>query len=106
MFLALFTATLNNQRNLKILAPSESLNGLTIGALYDDFTNTSETDRSIWAVLGLFNKFIPKHNKVYRNIGKEIEEGIGEYIADVKSGVFPAESNTFGGVTEEDLKDL
>ena len=57
-------------------------------------------------MLGLFNKFMPKHNKVYRNIGKEIEEGIGEYIADVKSGVFPAESNTFGGVTEEDLKDL
>ena len=27
-----------NQRNLKILAPAESLNGLTIGALYDDFT--------------------------------------------------------------------
>lgn len=39
-----------NQRNLKILAPAESLNGLTIGALYDDFTNTNETDCFIWAV--------------------------------------------------------
>lgn len=40
----------DNQRNLKILAPAESLNGLTIGALYDDFTDTNETDRFIWAV--------------------------------------------------------
>lgn len=40
----------DNQRNLKILAPSESLNGLTIGALYDDFTDTNETDHFIWAV--------------------------------------------------------
>lgn len=39
-----------NQRNLKILAPAESLNGLTIGALYDDFTNPNETARFIWAV--------------------------------------------------------
>lgn len=39
-----------NQRNLKILAPAESLNGLTIGALYDDFTNVNETDRFIFAV--------------------------------------------------------
>ena len=40
----------NNQRNLKILAPAESLNGLTIGALYDDFSNTNETDHLILAV--------------------------------------------------------
>lgn len=40
----------NNQRNLKILAPAESLNGLTIGALYDDFTNINESERFIWAV--------------------------------------------------------
>lgn len=40
----------DNQRNLKILAPSESLNGLTIGALYDDFTDTNETEHFIWAV--------------------------------------------------------
>ena len=32
----------NNQWNLKILSPSESLNGLTIGALYDDFTSPAE----------------------------------------------------------------
>lgn len=39
-----------NQRNLKILAPAESINSLTIGALYDDFTNANETARFIWAV--------------------------------------------------------
>lgn len=30
--------------------PSESLNGLTIGALYDDFTSPAENSRCIWAV--------------------------------------------------------
>lgn len=40
----------DNQRNLKILSPAESLNGLTIGALYDDYTDAKETDRVIWAV--------------------------------------------------------
>ena len=40
----------NNQWNLKILSPSESLNGSTIGALYDDFTSPAENSRCIWAV--------------------------------------------------------
>ena len=39
-----------NQRNLKVLAPAESLNSLTIGALYDDYTNPTENERFIWAV--------------------------------------------------------
>lgn len=40
----------NNQRNHRVLAPAESLNALTIGALYDDFTDVDETARGIWAV--------------------------------------------------------
>lgn len=39
-----------NQRNLRVLAPAESINGLTIGALYDDFSDARETNRTIWAV--------------------------------------------------------
>lgn len=57
-------------------------------------------------MLGMFDKFVPKFVKVYRNIGNEITEGIKEYISDVKSTVFPAEEHTYGGVTEEELKDL
>lgn len=39
-----------NQRNLKILSPAENLNGLTIGALYDDFTEVNENEHCIWAI--------------------------------------------------------
>lgn len=57
-------------------------------------------------MLGMFDKFVPKFVKVYKNIGSEITEGIKEYISDVKSTAFPAAEHTYGGVTEEDLKDL
>ena len=57
-------------------------------------------------LLGLFDKFVPKFVKVYKEIGSEIAAGIGQYIAEVKSGAFPEEAHAFGGVTKEDLKDL
>ena len=57
-------------------------------------------------MLGMFDKFVPKFVKVYKSIGNEITEGIKEYIYDVKSTAFPAAEHTYGGVTEEDLKDL
>ena len=57
-------------------------------------------------MLGMFDKFVPKFVKVYKSIGNEITEGIKEYIDDVKSTAFPAAEHTYGGVTDEDLKDL
>ncbi len=57
-------------------------------------------------LLGLFDKFLPKFVKQYKQIGDEIVDGVKEYISDVKSGVFPEEKHSFGGVTKEDLKDL
>lgn len=57
-------------------------------------------------LLGMFDKFVPKFVKVFRHIGEEIVGGIGEYIAEVKDGTFPAVEHTYKGVTEEDLKDL
>lgn len=62
------SAIKDNQRNLKILAPSESLNGLTIGALYDDFTDANETDRFIWAVDSGLPSPISAIGKGYRSI--------------------------------------
>lgn len=58
----------DNQRNLKVLAPAESLNGLTIGALYDDFTNPEESDRLIWAVERGMPSPISAYGKGYRSI--------------------------------------
>ena len=57
-----------NQRNLKVLAPAESLNGLTIGALYDDFSNANETARFIWAVDRGMPSPISAIGKGYRSV--------------------------------------
>ena len=46
----IFQAIANNRRNMKILSPAENINGLTIGALYDDYCNNTENDRFIYAV--------------------------------------------------------
>lgn len=57
-----------NQRNLKVLAPAESLNGLTIGALYDDFSTITENDRFILAVEKGMPSPISAVGKGYRSI--------------------------------------
>lgn len=58
----------DNQRNLKVLAPAESMNGLTIGALYDDFTNPMESERLIWAVEKGMISPISAYGKGYRSM--------------------------------------
>lgn len=45
-----FSALKDHQRNLKVLSPAESINSLTVGAIYDDFCNVLESDRFIFAV--------------------------------------------------------
>jgi 3-methyl-2-oxobutanoate hydroxymethyltransferase len=57
-------------------------------------------------MMGLFEKFVPKFVKQYRNLGPEIIKAMEEYKSDVKIGAFPEEKHVFGGVTEEELKRL
>ncbi len=57
-------------------------------------------------MMGLFEKFLPKFVKQYMNLSPEIVKGLEEFKADVKSGAFPEEVHTFGGVTDEELKRL
>ena len=38
----------------------------------------------------------PKHARVYRDLHKIIDEGLREYVADVKTGRFPNDSESFG----------
>lgn len=57
-------------------------------------------------MMGLFDKFLPKFVKQYRKLGDEIVNGLIEYKNEVKSGEFPEESHTFGGVKQEELKRL
>lgn len=57
-------------------------------------------------MVGLFEKFIPKFVKQYMNLAPEIVKGLQTFKEEVKSGTFPEEKHTFGGVTEEELKRL
>lgn len=45
-----FDAIKDHQRNMKVLSPAESINSLTVGAIYDDLCTTVETDQFIYAV--------------------------------------------------------
>lgn len=45
-----FDTIKDHQRNMKVLSPAESINSLTVGAIYDDFCTTVESDRFIYAV--------------------------------------------------------
>lgn len=63
-----FECISKNQRNLKVLSPAENINGLTIGALYDDFCDISENNRAIYAVQKGLPSPISSFGKGYRSI--------------------------------------
>ncbi|HEY5639894.1 MAG TPA: 3-methyl-2-oxobutanoate hydroxymethyltransferase [Dehalococcoidia bacterium] len=46
-------------------------------------------------LLGLFSDFVPKHAKRYANLGPTIVEALKAYAADVRSGAFPTEKESF-----------
>jgi 3-methyl-2-oxobutanoate hydroxymethyltransferase len=53
-------------------------------------------------LLGLYDRFVPKHTRQYAQLGRTITDAIAAYAADVRSGVFPAEENTFHEPSLED----
>lgn len=57
-----------NQRNIKVLSPAENINGLTIGALYDDYCDIEENNRAIFAVQKGLPSPISSYGKGYRSI--------------------------------------
>lgn len=57
-------------------------------------------------MLGLFEKFVPKFVKQYKNLSVDIVESLETFKEEVRNGAFPEEKHTFGGVTEEELKRL
>lgn len=57
-------------------------------------------------MLGLFDKFLPKFVKQYRNLGADIVAALTEYKEDVKNGTFPEEVHTFAGAAPEEQKFL
>lgn len=46
-------------------------------------------------MLGMYSDFTPKFVKQYKNLKKDIDEAINDYINDVKKGTFPEEKHSF-----------
>ncbi|RDU21911.1 S8 family peptidase [Anaerosacchariphilus polymeriproducens] len=63
-----YSLIVENQRNFKVYSPAENLNGLTIGALYDDYCEMPENDRMICAVTKGYPSPISAFGKGYRSI--------------------------------------
>jgi 3-methyl-2-oxobutanoate hydroxymethyltransferase len=40
-------------------------------------------------MLGLYNDFIPKHTKRFRDVGNEIRDAVSDYAREVRAGTFP-----------------
>jgi 3-methyl-2-oxobutanoate hydroxymethyltransferase len=53
-------------------------------------------------LLGLYDRFVPKHTRQYAQLGTAITEAIAAFAADVRSGAFPTEANTFHEPSLED----
>lgn len=46
-------------------------------------------------LLGMYDKFVPKHAGRYANTGSDIRDAVARYTADVKSGAFPTPKHSF-----------
>lgn len=46
-------------------------------------------------MLGLFEQFVPKFVKVYKNLSEEIQQVFTDFRTDVLKGTFPAEEHTY-----------
>ncbi len=63
-----FKKVIENQRNMKVLSPAENMNGLTIGAIYDDFCDVADNDKMVLAVEQGFPSPASAFGKGYRSI--------------------------------------
>ena len=57
-------------------------------------------------MLGFFDRFVPKFVKQYMHLNEQIVSALDTFKNEVKTGAFPEECHTFGGVEEEELKHL
>lgn len=58
---------------------------------------------NMYDILGLFDRFTPKHAKKYTNLASEILRVLEIYKQEVRNGVFPTEENSFT-INDEDLE--
>ena len=46
-------------------------------------------------LLGMYDKFVPRHAGRYANIGEQIRDAVAKYTADVRAGAFPTAKHSF-----------
>jgi len=46
-------------------------------------------------LLGMYDKFVPRHAGRYANIGEQIRDAVAKYAADVRTGAFPTTKQSF-----------
>ena len=46
-------------------------------------------------MLGLFTDFVPRHAKLYAQIGEAVKEAVSQYVMEVQDGAFPTERESF-----------
>lgn len=57
-------------------------------------------------VLGMYDGHTPKFVRKYANIGGEMQDALSHYLADVRSGAFPNDAESFHGTSGEELRRL
>ena len=50
---------------------------------------------NMYDILGLFDRFVPKHVKQYNNLAAEILKTLEAYKQEVEAGTFPTEGHSF-----------
>jgi 3-methyl-2-oxobutanoate hydroxymethyltransferase len=58
---------------------------------------------NLYDLLGLFDRFTPKHAKKYANLAEQILGVLETYSREVEQGVFPTEENSYT-ISDEDLE--
>lgn len=58
---------------------------------------------NLYDLLGLFDRFTPKHAKKYSNLAAEIVSVLETYGREVKEGIFPTEAHSYT-ISDEDLE--
>ena len=58
---------------------------------------------NVYDILGLFDRFAPKHAKKYMNLSAEALQALETYKQEVREGLFPTEAHSFT-ISDEDLE--
>ena len=58
---------------------------------------------NVYDIIGLFDRFAPKHAKKYMNMGAEVLRAMETYKQEVREGIFPKEEHSFT-ISDEDLE--